>query len=433
MISFEFDSLLKVEASHGLSEHELSAAADQLSSFLEMIHSHDQDFYRVLDDEPMISRIEEFCRERQGRFDDVVILGIGGSALGPLCIQQTLKPFFENQLPYRDYPRLHVLDNIDPHLLRDLDVVIDYKRTLFLVITKSGTTPETLAQYFYFSHRLKEQNLSIEDHFVFITDPERGYLRQLAQHHSGIPTFPIPPKVGGRFSVLTSVGLLPAALIGVNIRELIDGAKKMRDRFLSLDFEQNLPFQLAVIQYALAQKGKTQHVLMPYSSRLIRFTEWYRQLLAESIGKAMNRKGERVHVGITPIPALGVTDQHSQSQLYHEGPNDKFLMFMEIQQPDVDVPIPHVPLDDPAVNFLHEVTFDRLLKTEMRATLQSLTTENRPTLLISIDQLNAFSLGELFLLFKGATAFLGQFYDINAFDQPGVEFSKQLTKEWLRA
>ncbi|KKT74249.1 MAG: Glucose-6-phosphate isomerase [Candidatus Peregrinibacteria bacterium GW2011_GWA2_44_7] len=353
----------------------------------------------------------------------MVLLGIGGSALGPLCVHQSV---------CGNSPRFHVVDNIDPLWIQEIDDSLDYKETLFLVITKSGSTPETLAQYFYFSEKTKQKGLKLEDHFVFITDPHQGLLRKIANEHPGLITFEIPPKVGGRFSVLSAVGLVPAILMGVDIEALWKGARQMREAFLSPSFDTNLPFQLASIQYLLAQKGKTSHVLMPYAQRLVRFADWTRQLLAESIGKAKNDRGETVHVGLTPIPALGATDQHSQSQLYHEGPNDKLIIFMEVEDFGVELLIPTPYPEESSVDFLNGVSFNRLLNTEKEGTVRSLTHCQRPNITLHIDRVNEHSLGELFMLFEGATAFLGEFYGINAFDQPGVELSKQITKQLLK-
>jgi glucose-6-phosphate isomerase len=181
----------------------------------------------------------------------------------------------------------------------------------------------------------------------------------------------------------------------------------------------------------LGAKGKVMTVMFPYSQKLIRLADWYRQLLAESIGKRVNNQGEVVHVGLTPINALGVTDQHSQSQLYNEGPNDKFFVFIEVQNHQTEVDIPNLYPGEKTVSFLNKVSFAKLLHIEKKATEQSLTKNDRPNITLSIDQINERTLGELFMLLEGSIAFLGEFYNINAFDQPGVELSKKLTKELL--
>jgi glucose-6-phosphate isomerase len=409
---------------------DLSSHASLIPEYLEKIHARKKMFYRVVDDEEVLKPIEDFAETIKGKYDHIVVLGIGGSALGMICLQQSLKHLFENELIENEHPKLHVLDNIDPALITQIEDVIDYNRTLFIVISKSGRTPETISQYFYYRKQCDDRDLNPKKHFVFITDAEKGILR-LKSQKEGIQTFTIPSAVGGRFSVLTPVGLLPAALIGINIRELLKGAREMRDKFLSENFDDNLSFQIAAMQYLLDKEGKSMTVIMPYSHRLIRFADWYRQLLAESIGKEVNEKGEKVNVGLTPINALGVTDQHSQSQLYNEGPNNKFLILIKVRNLGPEVEIPHLCPEECDVEFLKNVSFNDLMHTEQEAATQSLTHNNRPNVTLTVDEINEYTLGGLFMLFEGATAFLGEFYGINAFNQPGVELSKKFTKDLL--
>lgn len=427
-IAFNTQALGEISQAHGLEKKDMTSVADLLPGFLKKIMGRGQGFYEVMDDLKTADSIETFAKKISGRYEKIVVLGIGGSALGTKCIQQALLPFFDNA------PRLYIPDNIDPLLIRDLEATLDLGKTLFLVVSKSGDTIETLAQYFYFQKRVQEAGLNKADHFVFITDADKGLLREIAIKNPKIQTFPVPKNVGGRFSVLTPVSLVPAVLMGLNIRQLLKGAQVMRDLFLSTDPEKNLCFQLATIQYLLAQKGKTINVFMPYSSHLIGFTEWVTQLLAESIGKALNEKGERVNVGLTPLRAVGATDQHAQSQLFHEGPNDKLIVFFEIENFGTPLAIPNPYPNHPAVSFLRtegatNATFDQLLKTEKQGTEQSLIECDRPNITIRLDRLDEASLGGLFMLFEGATAFLAEFYGINAFDQPGVERSKRWVRE----
>jgi len=454
MISIALDTLAlgKISQAHGLAKNEMEAMAASLPEFLKKIKGRGQGFYEVLDDTKTADSIEVFAKKTSGRYEKIVVLGIGGSALGTKCLQQALLPLFETweknagrrmqgsalrfagemqegeltPLSLREW--CVVADNIDPSLLRDLDATLNLEKTLFIVVSKSGDTIETLAQYFYFQKRVQDAGLHEAAHFVFITDADKGLLREIAAKNPNIQTFEVPKNVGGRFSVLTPVSLVPAALMGLDIQKLLHGAQMMRDVFLNLDAEKNLCFQLATLQYLLGQKGKTINVFMPYSSHLIGFTEWVTQLLAESIGKALNEKGERVNVGLTPLRAVGATDQHAQSQLFHEGPNDKLIVFFEIENFGEPLAIPNPYPDHPAVSFLKNATFDQLLKTEKQGTEQSLIECDRPNITIRLNRLDEAALGGLLMLFEGATAFLAEFYGINAFDQPGVERSKQLMR-----
>lgn len=431
MVTLISENLSHIEKKHGLKPEELTSLDQDFEKYLQKIDDRNQGFYKVIDDECVVNKINDFELETRGKYSHVVVLGIGGSALGTLCLKESLKHLFEDQLPNSSTPRLHVIDNIDPALIKDLEDIIDYPKTLFIVVTKSGGTVETATQYFYFKEKTKALSLDPKDHFVVITGPHSSFLRETAEKEN-LTTFEVPEDVGGRFSVLTNVGLLPAKLIGIDIERLLTGAKEMRDKFLKKNPEENTPFQLAKIQYLLEKKGKTINVLMPYSQRLFRFADWYRQLLAESIGKKFDNNKNEVFTGITPVNALGVTDQHSQLQLYSEGPNDKLFIFIELKRPEPEITIPNSYPDNPEFDFLNKPhTFGELLNIEKRATEQSLTKNDRPNVTILVDSLREESLGELFMLFEGATAFLGEMYGINAFDQPGVELSKKLTKEAL--
>lgn len=374
----------------------------KIHDYLDKIEARNQGFYKIVDDD--VSEILDFAKSVEGKYEDIVVLGIGGSALGTICLRQSLTHLHEAV-------ELHVLDNIDPDYIAEIDDILDYSKTLFIVISKSGGTPETLSQYFYFREKC--------DNFVFITGPT-GLLRETGEKE-GIKMFDVPENVGGRFSVLTVVGLLPAALIGIDIRALLDGAKEMRDKFLSVNLEENLPFQIAQMQFLHSGKGRNMTVMMPYSQRLIRFSDWYAQLLAESIGKSRE-------VGLTPVSALGVTDQHSQSQLYMDGPDDKFFILIKVENLGPKVLIPGDEVD-----YLKGVSFNKLMHTEQKGTTDALTHNKKPNITVNVPEVNEYNLGALFMLFEGATAFLGEFYGINAFDQPGVELSKKFTKKLLTA
>jgi glucose-6-phosphate isomerase len=428
MIKLHTENLTKISAEHGLSEDEINSKSNLIQEYIEKIHKRDQGFYKVIDDTELVGKINEFASQIEGKFKDIVVLAIGGSSLGTICLQQSLTHLFQNEKTGQ--PKLHVIDNIDPILIEELEDVIDIANTLFIVVTKSGSTPETLSEYFYFRERCEKLYKYAPDHFVFVTDPEKGLLRKIA-YEENITSFEVPPDVGGRFSVLTAVGLLPAKLIGLDIGNLMKGAQEMRDAFLNEDPEKNLPFKLATIQYLLSQKGKTINVMTPYAQKLIKFADWYRQLLAESTGKKLDNNNKEVNVGITPINALGTTDQHSQSQLYNEGPNDKLHIFMKVNILGHQIPIPNLYPDDESVKYLNNVSFNKLIATEMEGTIQALTQNDRPNITLELEQIDENSLGQLFLFFEGATAFLGEYFNINAFDQPGVELSKQITKKLL--
>ncbi len=411
MIQIDFENVF---CEGTLTRSEFEQAGDRLAGFLENIQQKDQGFYQIFSDESFLAevdRIKEFSASVKGKYDDIVICGIGGSALGTIALRDALGSFIPQK------PRLHVLENVDPEVISDISDSLDLKRTLFVVISKSGGTAETLSQYLYFQKIVSDAGLMMKDHFVVITG-ETGFLRLGVDTHK-LTRFSVPENVGGRFSVLTSVGLLPAALMGWDVDALLDGGEEMAQLFMSTDFDQNLSFQLAAAQF-LTQKNT--HVLMPYSTKLRSVSAWFAQLLAESTGK----EGK----GFTPIGSTGATDQHSQLQLFAEGPNDKLILFVEVQKFRKDMDIPVVS-DHKNTAFLKKVSFGKLLNTELAGTRASLTEKKRPNLSISIDSISEETLGALFMLFEGATAFLGEFLEIDAFNQPGVERSKELTRAYL--
>lgn len=426
MLTANFHNLLEVwiaDSKHGISEEEFTSWISQFEHYKNLVLSRNQGFLDLGQQPENLQKIKEFSQSVEGKYTDIVILGIGGSMLGPVTILDTL-----NRRPRENRPVVHCLDNIDPVLMAEITDKINLQKTLFLVQTKSGATPETLAQYFYFRDLIEQNSFEVKEHFVFVTDPMDGYLRSVANSEN-IPSFEIPNNVGGRFSVLTPVGLLVAALVGLDINKMLIGAQNSKETFFNgID---KSAFKLAVSQFILNLKGKNITILMPYSSQLKTITTWYTQLLSESIGKKLDLNGNEIFSGITPVPALGATDQHSQLQLFQEGPNDKLILFLEVEKFDVAVKIPKLYTDQDNLNYLDNKSFNDLIQAELQGTKYSLTEANRPNISIKIDRVNEYSLGELFMFFEISVAFLGEISNINTFDQPGVERSKILAKQLL--
>ncbi len=365
-------------------------------------------------------------------FENLVVLGIGGSALGTITLRDSLLGPHWNELDEeaRDhYPRLFVLENVDPRTVGALLGRIDMRRTLFNVVSKSGSTSETMSQYLVVDGRLRELlgGESTRGHFLFTTDPEAGILRTIAERE-GVPALAVPANVGGRFSVLSSVGLLPAAVVGIDIQEVLKGARAMAERCRNPVLVENPAGILAVLlHHADTRQGAPIHVLMPYSDRLRTFASWFQQLWAESLGKARNRNGELVNVGPTPLPALGATDQHSLLQLLMEGPRDKVVLFMGVEAVEDPVEIPSIRPEFGALSYLGGHTLAELLDTERRATMEALRLDGRPNLSVEVKDLTPMAMGELFMLFEVATVLAGSLYGVDPLDQPGVELGKRLT------
>jgi len=381
-------------------------------------------------DAALLEDIKQTAKEIRTSFDNFVVLGIGGSALGPIAVQQALQHMHYNLLPRekRNGPRLFVEDNIDPERMAALFDVIDVKKTMFLVITKSGSTSETMSQLLIITNLLKRiVGENISKHMIAITDAEKGNLIKISKE-LGLKTFYIPGGVGGRFSELSPVGLLPAAVCGIDIDELLAGAAYM-DKLCSeqTDIWKNPAYMLATLQVLAMEKGCNIGVMMPYADSLKYIADWYAQLWAESLGKAFDLNGNKVHVGQTPVKALGVTDQHSQVQLYTEGPFDKVVTFLCVDQyrQTVSIPLEYPHLKD--VSFLSGHTLNELIQAEQFATQYALHKSERMSNSIILPQVNPFTIGQLLYLFEVQTAFAGELLNINAFDQPGVEEGKNAT------
>ena len=377
-------------------------------------------------------QIQQFAEGAGQAFSDIVVLGIGGSALGPIALRSALRSTRWNELgdEARDYfPRLHILENVDPVTIAELLGRLELGRTLFLVVSKSGGTAETMAQYLVVRGRLIEAlGDRLRRHLVFVTDPERGCLRRVARDES-IPALDIPANVGGRFSVLSAVGLLPAALIGIDIEALMAGAGDMAERCAARELRRNPAAMYAMLQWlADTECGLHTHVIMPYSDNLRDVGDWFVQLWAESLGK-MRPDGSSV--GPTPIPALGATDQHSQVQLFMEGPLDKTVTFIAVGARAVDLPIPRLHSDIMELAYLGGHSLGELLDVERQATAGALGRRGRPNMTITLEKLDAWHVGSLLMMLAIATVIAGALYDVNPLDQPGVELGKRYTYAML--
>ncbi|MGK7345385.1 MAG: glucose-6-phosphate isomerase [Candidatus Nitrospinota bacterium M3_3B_026] len=375
-------------------------------------------------------KVKKAARVIRKEFNTMVVLGIGGSALGTTALFTALKSSSHNSLPAgkRGGVRLHVADNIDPDQFGELLGSIRPKETVFNVISKSGATAETMSQFLIVADLLKKKlGRGWKKHVVVTTDEKSGPLRAIVNRFR-LKSFIVPEGVGGRFTVLTPVSLLPAAAAGVDIAQLLRGAARMEERTWEEDLMKNPASLLAAIHYLLdTAKGKKITVMMPYSGRLRDVADWFRQLWAESLGKRLDLDGAPVHVGQTPVKALGATDQHSQVQLYVEGPFDKLVCFLEVERFEKDLPIPKGFEDQPGVAYLGGHSLGELMNVEKRGTEYALTVNRRPNMTIKVPEVSAHTVGQLLYLLEAATAFAGGLYKVNAFDQPGVEFGKQYT------
>lgn len=373
--------------------------------------------------EETIWYVKEFAAMVENRFDNVIILGLGGSALGGKAVCEALLPPFWNFLTKEqrnNFPRIFFLDNIDPDTMNALIKMVDLKKTLVNVITKSGSTAEVMAQFMVFKDLMeKELGDDYRKNIIATTDRNMGILKQLSDQE-GYKTFFIPDDVSGRFSVFSAVGLLPFALVGIDIEEITQGIKDMDLALKNTDIHCNIAAQNALIHYLMdVKKRKKISVMMPYSDRLRFVADWYCQLWAESLGKEHDNNNNIVHTGQTPIKAIGVTDQHSQMQLYNEGPNDKIINFLRIKQFDTTLEIPEI-FEYTGVGYLGGKSINKLINAEADSTMASLIDYNRPNVTITIPEITPYYMGQLLYMFEVQTAIAAALYNIDAFNQPGV-------------
>jgi len=418
----------------GISAQELSALQPRVAAVHADLQQRRQagllPFYELPQQAEAVREIRQLADAIADQCDDFVVLGIGGSALGTTAVARALLPLQNNLLPasIRRRPRLFVLDNIDPAGVGSVLDQLDPKRTVFCVISKSGTTVETMSQFLLAKQWLQESvGARYAEQIVLITDPVKGVLRRLALEE-GYRCCPVPEGVGGRFSVFTAVGLLPLAVAGVDIEGLLAGAADFAPRVTSAGLEENPAYLNAALQYLCYGKGMPISVMMPYSDRLRDVADWYRQLWAESLGKMTIVDGQQRWVGPTPVNALGATDQHSQVQLYMEGPLDKVVTFL-VEAPSAAMPLP--PTKIPELAYLGGHSLGELLTVEQQATAAALARCGRPSATFEFSTISAQTIGAFLYLLQVQTVFAGGLFGVDPLDQPGVEAGKILTSALL--
>jgi len=389
-------------------------------------HDNLQGFFHLPFQDREKEEIKVHAQYIRDNFENFVVIGIGGSALGNRFLHKALNHPYYNMLPYHDRkgcPRVFILDSIDPDYLTGLFDILDLKKTVFNVITKSGSTSETMANFMVIKDKLEKEvgRDKAKDHIISTTDREKGSLLKIALKE-GYKTFYIPSNVGGRYSVLSAVGLLSAAVTGIDIDDLLAGAADMADRCNSGDPFSNPALLGAIFQYLAYKRGKNITVIMPYTESLDGFGDWYCQLWAESLGKFDGERG----IGQTPVKAIGARDQHSLLQLFLDGPNDKIFTLIAVENRNKDFEISRMD-SDTGINYLSGSTLGKLLSSEFRATGYVLTKKERMNYQIILPDITPNIIGQLIFLYMSMTAHAGEFLRIDAFNQPAVEEGKAIT------
>lgn len=401
---------------------EPSSIQENWKLFLQTIDNPKVGFFHINKRKELLSSCVEIFQKFQSRTQFIQV-GIGGSSLGPEMLVSALGD--QNR-------SFTFINNIDPERIAQQLESLNYQKSLFYIVSKSGGTAETSAAMAIISNWLKEKGVGekeYKNYFVFATDPVKSDLLLIAKDF-GIHCLEIPSNVGGRFSILTPVGLLPALFAGIDGDQLLAGAQDIKKDILNTRLHENILIKSANYLMSLKEKGFSQTVLMPYSSKLRDLSFWFVQLWAESLGKKVNLKGETVNTGFTPIPAYGATDQHSQVQLFMEGPYDKTIILLEVENFQTDFSL-DCSFETSSFKKLKRHSLSNLMKAELNGTMKALSKVERPYMKLSLETNDAYHLGQLLLFLESLTALTGIMLGINTFDQPGVEAGKHYAFEYL--
>lgn len=381
----------------------------------EKYNSWNLDFLKV-DENKDISKIKKYVANKKNKFENIVVLGIWGSVLWTRAIMQALKGKYYNELSRKkrwNYPKLYILDNVDPNEINNLLELIKLKETLFIVISKSGWTIETVSMFSFFKKLVKKEWLKIHEHFAIVAWENSEFEKKCLKKWYEV--FWLPEWIGWRFSAFTNVWLLPLAFIWVDIEKILFWLKNIKKTLLSNNIFDNPALLTAIIQYhSYFELNKNITVFFPYSTNLFYLWEWYKQMIGESLWKWW--------IWVTLTSAIWVTDQHSQLQLYYDWPNDKLITFLEVEDFWVDFKIDK---ED-------KISFKNLLDNSKYWTEESISSYNKINYTIKIDKINEKTLWELIAMLEVQTAILWEFYWFNPFDQPWVEIWKTITRKKIK-
>jgi len=418
MIELNFSNMMsEVLGEKGISERQIEALRVDIEKAHEEIRQRRWPELAFIDlaeqDTAGIREIGEWVRTD---FEDLLVLGIGGSALGPRSILEALSPLHN----LKKRPRVFICDNVDPRTIREVLSLVDLRKTAVNAITKSGSTAETMATFMVLWDELsKVLGDDAPERIIATTDPDKGNLRKIAKE-KGMKTLSIPPHVGGRYSVLSPVGLLLAEVIGVESREMLEGARDIHARCSEPEVWKNPAYIVGSLLYLMEREEKrTVDVMVPYADCLKPFSEWFCQLWSESLGK--------LGMGMTPYPSLGTVDQHSQLQLWMEGPEDKVVIFLRVLDYGADIMVPKVFTELEGLSYLGGHMLSELIKAEEESSELALAKNKRPNMTVTVPSIDPYHLGQLFHFFEVVTAFTGFLLGVNPFNQPGVEEGKNLT------
>ena len=413
----------------GISQKSIMEYKEQVENIHKELHKRtndEKDFVGWLElpsnyDKKEFSRIKKATKKIKKESDILIVIGIGGSYLGARAVIESLTSTFNNMLTekQRRYPQiLYVGNNLSPNYINELIEYIGDKDFSVNVISKSGTTTEPAIAFRIFREIL-ENKYGIDEarsRIYVTTDKERGALKTLADNE-GYEKFVIPDNVGGRYSVLTAVGLLPIATAGIDIDKLMQGARNAQERYDDSNLKYNECYKYAVARNILYKLYKNTEILVNYEPKMHYFTEWWKQLYGESEGKDQK--------GIFPAGVDFTTDLHSMGQYIQEGRRNLFETVISIENPKSDITINSDEDNLDGLNYLAGKTLDYVNKKAMEGTVEAHVSGDVPNIMLSIENLDEENIGELIYFFEKACAMSGMILGVNPFNQPGVEEYKK--------
>ena len=433
LLSLDYTNCLasSIGATHGLNDNEVDTLIAKIPKHHEHIAELEKTgasaFFNLPDQDT--SELTSLLEQHKGNWEDLIVAGIGGATIGPRCLMDALAHEQQNLLDkkQRQGPRVLFIDNSDPHSITETLGVVNLKKTLFLLISKSGTTPESVGLYVHIQQLLSNDvsKTAPSKQLIVCTQRDKSPLSSCAEKDNSY-IIDVPANLGARFNILSTPSLFVAGMCGIDVGGLLHGAADMKKRCWHGDAWSNPAYMHALVHYLLTRKRrKTIHAMMGFSNRLSGCIQWYDHILAVSLGKMLNNKGKAVHVGPSPSSCLGPNGLHGHMQLYAEGPFDKVLTFIKIQDHGSSITIPEHSYEHDALSPLSGQSIESLIDHAYITAAHTITEAGRPNMTIELDQVNAPCLGALVYMLQLSTVMSAELYGIDAFDQPGVDGHKQ--------
>lgn len=435
-LALDFTNCLSeaIGATHGLTKPEVETLVAKFPKHHESIDEMRANGESAFFDLPYQDQgeIKAALKKHQGKWSDLVVVASGGSALAARTLIGALAPATHNLVEAKarkGAPRIHILDNADPVTASNLVEAVDLKKTLFVVVSRSGLSPETDALFHWLADLLRKRvgKGALAAQMVVVTDREKGPLAEIAKQEK-IDILHSPANLAGRYALLGAAGLFPAAMAGIDIAALLAGAGDMDKRCRHGDPYRNPAYMHSLVHYLLTRKRrKTMHVTFSFSDRVHAVGLWYNHLCSVSLGKMLNRKGKAVHVGPSPVAAVGAFDLHGQQQLFAEGPFDKVVTFVVARDHGAKAVAPQLWPKVEALSWLKDADFAAILERAYVGCEYQLTAAGRPNMTVTLDSVDPAHIGGLIYMLQLSTAMSAELYGIDPFDAPGVELGKQAT------